>query len=230
MVTTRSSARKTPSTEFPLLNGHVNGNGHGNGHSKGNDTSKKRHSSANGVNGRDEEHDSKRQKVAEPVDRTRWRMKSDDGRHTWHYLDDKEAVEHWPQSYADKWFLGLPLVRLPALSSKGLQHADLPDLCCRTSLPWRRPRPPSTRSATASPSSSTCNSRPATGAANMAGPHFSFRVMPSLGTQRSNTYQRSTRRRSRTTSLLAPTPKTAAGACTLRASQQCWEHRSITSH
>lgn len=149
MVTTRSSARKTPSVEFPLLNGHANGDGHGNGYSNGNGSSKKRHSNANGVNGRDEEHDSKRQKVAEPVDRTKWRMKSDDGRHTWHYLDDDDAVKEWPQSYADKWYLGLPLVRLPAFSSIYTQHADLPDLYCRTSLPWSLPRPPSMRSATA---------------------------------------------------------------------------------
>lgn len=114
MVTTRSSARKTPSVKFPLLNGHEKENGHGNGFSKANGNTKKRLSHANGVNGQDDEHDSKRQKVAEPVDRTRWRMKSDDGRHTWHYLDDDQAVEKWPQSYADKWYLGLPLVRLPA--------------------------------------------------------------------------------------------------------------------
>lgn len=117
MVTTRSSARKTPSVEFPLLNGHANGDGHGNGYSKSNGNSKKRHSNPNGVNGQEDEHDSKRQKVAEPVDRTRWRMKSDDGRHTWHFLDDDEAVKKWSQSYADKWYLGLPLVRLPAFPS-----------------------------------------------------------------------------------------------------------------
>lgn len=114
MVTTRSSARKTPPDEIPLLSGHANGNGHGNGYSKGIVNSKKRNSNANGVNGHDEEHDSKRQKVAEPVDRARWRMKSDDGRHTWHFLDDDDAAKKWPQSYADKWYLGLPLVRLPA--------------------------------------------------------------------------------------------------------------------
>lgn len=53
----------------------------------------------------------KRQRVVEPVDRTRWRMKADGGRHTWHYLDDAAAAEQWPQSYADKWYLDLPMVR-----------------------------------------------------------------------------------------------------------------------
>lgn len=117
MVTTRSGSRKTPSDEVPLLNGHANGNVDINGYSKLKGTSKKRLSSANGVNGHTDEHDSKRQKVAEPVDRTRWRMKSDDGRHTWHYLDDDAAVAAWPQSYADKWYLGLPLVCLPIAPS-----------------------------------------------------------------------------------------------------------------
>lgn len=62
------------------------------------------------TNGAD--HDAKRRKVAEPVDKTRWRLNADDGRHTWHYLDDDQAVKEWPQSYADKWYLDLPLVRV----------------------------------------------------------------------------------------------------------------------
>ncbi|KAH7318251.1 squalene/oxidosqualene cyclase [Stachybotrys elegans] len=44
----------------------------------------------------------------ESTDRTRWRMKDDDGAHTWHYLEDDEAAKEWPQSYADKYFLNLP--------------------------------------------------------------------------------------------------------------------------
>lgn len=229
MVTTRSGARKTPSDEIPLLNGQSNGNGNGTGYNKLNGTSKKRLSSSNGVNGHSDEHDTKRQKVAEPVDRTRWRMKSDDGRHTWHYLDDDAAVKEWPQSYADKWYLGLPLVRLPAFPSKCLQHADLPDPFCRISLPSSHPRPPSTRYATASPSSSTYSSRAAIGAVNTAGLRFCCQGMPSRGTRRNSTYRRSTRRRSRTTSLLAPTPRTEDGDCTSRASRLFWGRRSITS-
>ncbi|KAL4925989.1 terpene cyclase/mutase family protein [Aspergillus undulatus] len=45
----------------------------------------------------------------ESIDRTRWRMKNDNGRHTWHYLEDDETAHNWPQSLADKYYLGLPL-------------------------------------------------------------------------------------------------------------------------
>jgi lanosterol synthase len=37
-------------------------------------------------------------------------MLDEDGKHTWHYLDDDEAVAKWPQTLADKYYLGLPLV------------------------------------------------------------------------------------------------------------------------
>lgn len=106
MVATRSSTRKSTgaspqptSSPIAVVDGSRNGNGSGNVKKRG------------GVqtNG---DHESKRQKLAEPVDRTRWRMKADEGRHTWHYLDDDAAVKEWPQSYADKWYLDLPLVSL----------------------------------------------------------------------------------------------------------------------
>ncbi|KAL2830617.1 terpenoid cyclases/protein prenyltransferase alpha-alpha toroid [Aspergillus cavernicola] len=45
----------------------------------------------------------------EDLDRSRWRLKNDNGRHTWHYLEDDEAVRLWPQTLADKYYLGLPL-------------------------------------------------------------------------------------------------------------------------
>ncbi|CAG7969458.1 unnamed protein product [Penicillium nalgiovense] len=46
---------------------------------------------------------------AQKTDYTRWRMLDEDGKHTWHYLDDDEAVAKWPQTLADKYYLGLPL-------------------------------------------------------------------------------------------------------------------------
>jgi hypothetical protein len=52
----------------------------------------------------------KRPKVGGKTDLTRWRMKDDESRHTWHYLEDDKAAEEWPQSYAEKWYLNLPLV------------------------------------------------------------------------------------------------------------------------
>ncbi|KAI2778210.1 terpene synthase [Daldinia loculata] len=49
----------------------------------------------------------KRPRLEDKTDLTRWRMLDEKGRHTWHYLEDDEAIERWPQSYADKWYLGL---------------------------------------------------------------------------------------------------------------------------
>lgn len=43
------------------------------------------------------------------TDQSLWRLKDDKGRQTWHYLTEEEAKE-WPQSFADKYFLNLPLV------------------------------------------------------------------------------------------------------------------------
>ncbi|KAH7368715.1 oxidosqualene:lanosterol cyclase [Plectosphaerella cucumerina] len=52
----------------------------------------------------------KRPRILEKTDKARWRLNDDDGRHTWVYLqDDAAAAEKWPQTYADKYFLGLPL-------------------------------------------------------------------------------------------------------------------------
>ncbi|ORY72154.1 terpenoid cyclases/protein prenyltransferase alpha-alpha toroid [Pseudomassariella vexata] len=51
---------------------------------------------------------SKRQKMRE-TDITRWRCLDEKGRLTWHYLENDEAAAEWPQSDADKWYLGLDL-------------------------------------------------------------------------------------------------------------------------
>lgn len=53
----------------------------------------------------------KKPRIESKTDLARWRMKDDDSRHTWHYLEDDEAVKAWPQSYAEKYYLNLPLVR-----------------------------------------------------------------------------------------------------------------------
>lgn len=45
------------------------------------------------------------------TDYSRWRLRDDDGRQTWHYLESDEENEKWPQSVADKYFLGLPTVK-----------------------------------------------------------------------------------------------------------------------
>ncbi|UKZ70780.1 uncharacterized protein TrAtP1_011749 [Trichoderma atroviride] len=67
----------------------------------------------------------KRPKVGGKTDLTRWRMKDDESRHTWHYLEDDKAAEEWPQSYAEKWYLNLPM-DLPALpkATTALESAE----------------------------------------------------------------------------------------------------------
>lgn len=52
----------------------------------------------------------KKPTLSERTDYTRWRLLDERGRQTWHYLEDDEDIKEWPQSTADKYFLGLPLV------------------------------------------------------------------------------------------------------------------------
>lgn len=47
----------------------------------------------------------------EKTDYSRWRLRDDRGRQTWHYLKTDEELRAWPQTVADKYFLGLPTVR-----------------------------------------------------------------------------------------------------------------------
>lgn len=106
MVTTRSSSSaKTNGT--PQSNGKGNGkiNGVTQSNGKANSKPKKR------ASGENLEVTTKRPRLEEKTDVTRWRMLDEKGRHTWHYLEDDEAIESWPQSCADKWYLGLDTVR-----------------------------------------------------------------------------------------------------------------------
>jgi len=56
------------------------------------------------------------------TDYSRWRMKADNGRQTWHYLRTDEEVKEWPQSDADKYYLGMDLVCLPHCASPTLAN------------------------------------------------------------------------------------------------------------
>lgn len=58
----------------------------------------------------EEVQQAKRPKLLERTNHTRWRCLDEKGRQTWRYLEDDEDVKEWPQSKADKYFLGLPLV------------------------------------------------------------------------------------------------------------------------
>lgn len=82
-----------PSKNKRNANGHVNGqaNGHANGSAHVphvSDTS---------------------------TDRSRWRLEVGEGnRHVWHYLKSDDDLQKWPQSIADKYFVGLPTVMPPS--------------------------------------------------------------------------------------------------------------------
>lgn len=51
------------------------------------------------------------------TDYTRWRLKDDRGCQTWHYLESEEEIKAWPQSTADKYFLGMETVSLPLVAT-----------------------------------------------------------------------------------------------------------------
>jgi lanosterol synthase len=59
----------------------------------------------------EDEQAAKRTKLPSKTDYSRWRLLDEKGRQTWHYLENGEEVEKWPQTIADKYFLGLPTVR-----------------------------------------------------------------------------------------------------------------------
>lgn len=48
----------------------------------------------------------------EKTDYSRWRLEDDRGCQIWHYLETDEQCEKWPQSTADKYFLGMETVSL----------------------------------------------------------------------------------------------------------------------
>lgn len=129
-------------------------------------------------NGNDTTHSAKRLRLEERTDYTRWRMRDDESRHTWHYLEDDEAVKEWPQTLADKYYLGLPLVRQPETTVPGSPSpmAYLTFCSCRNFRSSRERRDPSMRLGTDSTSLKSSSCRPATGAANMAGQCSSSRA------------------------------------------------------
>ena len=52
------------------------------------------------------------------TDYSRWRLAlTDDGGHTWHYMHTDEEAKRWPQTVLDRYWLGLPVVRVSSLIS-----------------------------------------------------------------------------------------------------------------
>jgi hypothetical protein len=115
----------------------------------------------------------KRTKLSQRTDYSRWRMLDEKGRQTWHYLEDDEEVKEWPQSKADKYYLGLPLVQVtfPSFYSILIMNRGFRILLLR--------KPPSILSRSALNSSNTSNSHQETGVVNMADQCSCF-LAPSL--------------------------------------------------
>lgn len=106
----------------------------------------------------------KRPQLSTRTDYTRWRMLDEKGRQTWHYLEDDEDAKEWPQTTADKWYLGLPVVR-------DSPWAVTPILTGHRAFPiYLLSRRLSTRSRMASNSSLNSNFLQETGVANTADP------------------------------------------------------------
>ncbi|CAG8628199.1 679_t:CDS:10, partial [Diversispora eburnea] len=47
-------------------------------------------------------------KDIEWTDLKRWRLEVNNGRQTWHYLENESEIKNWPQSTIEKYWLGLP--------------------------------------------------------------------------------------------------------------------------
>lgn len=69
------------------------------------------------------------------TDYARWRLLDDRGRQTWHYLESDEDNQKWPQSVAEKYFLGLPMVLLYRGPTYLKTHTDSPSRAFRTCQP-----------------------------------------------------------------------------------------------
>ena len=58
----------------------------------------------------------------EKTDIQRWRLLDERGRQTWHYLDSTERAKEWPQTTADRYFLGLDLVGRQFFTPTSIRH------------------------------------------------------------------------------------------------------------
>lgn len=61
------------------------------------------------------------------TDLSRWRLRDERGRQTWHYLATEKEVEAWPITTADKYHLGLETVRRSNYDSLSPSHCRVAD-------------------------------------------------------------------------------------------------------
>lgn len=82
------------------------------------------------------------------TDYARWRLHGEEGAHIWDYLTSEADVEAWPQTTGDKYWLGLPVVRIViTLHSGTVQESRLmkPVFPGRTYLIFLLRKQPSTQ-------------------------------------------------------------------------------------
>jgi hypothetical protein len=103
------------------------------------------------------------------TDLRRWRLNSTEGVHHWRYLSEDKARQV-PQSFAERYFLGLPTASPPMANSSRAGSCAL--TCCRTLRTCKRLKASRIALATGTSSSSSSSFRMATGVVTMVGPAF----------------------------------------------------------
>lgn len=151
------------------------------------------------------------------TDRSRWRLLDERGRQTWHYLRSDEGIKAWPQSTADKYFLGLPTV---CLSTRRSNFQGIPKVSdsflLRNCLCYPELRRPWPQCRTPSPTSPSFSFHRATGLANMAVQCSCFQASSSLGMSRRRVFQSISQLRLDATSSPDSILRMAAGVSTSR--------------
>ncbi len=72
-------------------------------------------------------------KLAESTDLGRWRLLDERGRQTWHYMSADKETQSWPQTIADRYHLGLPLVSCRTNYMSSLHTENVRDRTYQTS-------------------------------------------------------------------------------------------------
>jgi hypothetical protein len=78
---------------------------------------------SNGAHEIEKQASLKRQKLGDRTDYSRWRLQDKNSDHTWIYVEDDEEAKAWPQSKAEKWYLGEDVVSWLSKLPRG-QHAN----------------------------------------------------------------------------------------------------------
>ena len=123
------------------------------------------------------------------TDIDRWRLLDERGQQTWHYLETDVEVKAWPQSLADRYHLGLPIVRSHAVKKLYSPELEILTVFARTFQICRKPERQSNQSTMLSLSFLNYSCHQAIGRATMGGPCSSFQVWSLPGMSRTHQYR-----------------------------------------